>query len=166
MYINTKTNVCWHGSLDASLYSWSIWKQKCQQVQWLAQHCNAPSVRPTHFLLEHNVVQQAMRETALLWQYSRSVLNKHGPQIYIHGYGLYTPAKCVIQKFSDAAELQQGTRHTSYCVTWLKFVSVCNSPSWNVSTGTWNTAVNFRNILYIPSQSQTTSRKIGRAHVW
>lgn len=95
--------------------------------------------------------------TALLWQYIRSVLNKHGPQIYIHGHGLYTPAKCVIQQFNDVAELQQGTRHTSYSVTWLKFVSVCNSPSWNMSTGTWSTGVNVRNIVYMPSQPQTTS---------
>jgi len=27
------------------------------QVQWLSQHCNAPSVRPTHLVLKHNVVQ-------------------------------------------------------------------------------------------------------------
>jgi hypothetical protein len=96
--------------------------------------------------------------TALLWQYTHSVLNKHSPQLYIHGHGLNTPAKCVIQQFNDVTELQQGTRHTSYCVTWLKFVSICNSPSCNVSTGTWSTAVNFRNILFMPSQSQTTSR--------
>lgn len=40
--------------------------RSASQVQWLAQHCNAPSVRPTHLVLEHNVVQQAMRDTALL----------------------------------------------------------------------------------------------------
>jgi hypothetical protein len=95
--------------------------------------------------------------TALLWQSAHSVLNKHGQQIHFDGNGLHTPAKCVTQQFDDVAEQQQSTRHTSYCMTWLKFVFVFNSPSWNVSTGTWSTAVNFRNILYMPSQSQTTS---------
>lgn len=117
-----------------------------------------PPWDPLILCLNIMLFSKQWQTTALLWQYTCSVLNKHGAQIYIHGHGLYTPAKCEIQQFNDVAELQQGTRHTSYCVTWLKLVCVCNSPSWNVSKSTWSTAVKVRNILYMPSQSQTTSR--------
>ena len=56
MYINTKTYVDM-GPWMLHFPAGPSENRSARQVQWLSQHCNAPSTRLTNLVLKHNVAQ-------------------------------------------------------------------------------------------------------------